>query len=172
MSEFVIALVGLVVGVLLGGWARGRRRSTPDPAPPSPERRRLRELLTAADDLEYGLNTVLNFGPLSTTELNSVDLSAKLDRIVRTGTLDDDTLDALRTHTEKIGLHPFPERRELFTAVQEDEAAVWLVLREAVGSGAAQHTAAANARRCLEHIRAELKEELGRHTPEGELVLV
>ncbi|RKT57816.1 hypothetical protein [Saccharothrix australiensis] len=165
MSEtwFVLAVgAALLVGVVLGavtrrsGWLRRTTRRAGDAA----ERGRLRDLLHATDDLEYGLNTVLDFGPLSSTELVSVDLPAKLDRIVRTGLVDRDTARDLRAHTERIAQHPYPEPRELLTAVREDDASAWLVLREAVGSGAAQHQAAARARACLDVIRDGLRRDL------------
>ncbi|WP_367134761.1 hypothetical protein [Saccharothrix sp. HUAS TT1] len=150
MSEILIALAALATGVALGLVVRssGRRRS-PDRARPADAR----ELRLAADDLEYGLNTVLNFGPLSLSELAAVDLPAKLDRVAATGGVPRATLAALKAHTEKIALHPYPEQRDLLTAVGEDEAAVWLALRDAVGSGAAQHVAATHARRVLDGIR-------------------
>ncbi len=164
MSEIWIVLSALAVGVVLGAVVRvpGLRqlnRTSRKPAPAA-DRNRLRELLNAADDLEYGLNTVLNFGPLSISELTSVDLPAKLDRVARTGAVDRDTLRDLRTHTERIALHPYPEKRDLLTAVREDDASVWLVLREAVGSGAAQHQAAVRARECLDVIRQGLRRDL------------
>ncbi|ONI82526.1 hypothetical protein ALI22I_41490 [Saccharothrix sp. ALI-22-I] len=156
MSEILIAVTALATGIVLGLVVRfsGRRRS-PDHA----RRTDARELLRAADDLEYGLNTVLNFGPLSLSELVSVDLPAKLDRVTATGEVPKATLATLKAHTEKIALHPYPERHDLLTAVREDEAAVWLALRDAIGSGAAQHVAATEARRVLDEIRA------GRHEP-------
>ena len=61
LSETLIALAALAVGVLLGLFAR---RPWARPAPPVPrtatplERSNHRELLNAADDLEYALNTV------------------------------------------------------------------------------------------------------------------
>ncbi|WP_433265900.1 hypothetical protein ACQPZF_39315 [Actinosynnema sp. CS-041913] len=163
MSDFWIVLAALVVGVVLGAVVRVRRaawapasRQTPDVQ----QRNRLRELLNAADDLEYGLNAVLNFGPLSATELISVDLPAKLERVARTGAVDRDTLRDLRGHAERIALHPYPEPGELLTAVREDDASAWLVIREAVGSGAAQHLAAGKARECLDVIRDGLRRDL------------
>ncbi|MEU4802193.1 hypothetical protein [Actinosynnema sp. NPDC023587] len=160
-------VVGVVLGALLrgavgrgaGGRRVGGRRPRADrTAAEVADRDRLRELRHAADDLEYGLNTVLDFGPLAASELGSVDLPAKLDRIARTNAVDHDTLRDLRAHTERIALHPYPERRDLLTAVREDDASVWLVLREAVGSGAAQHQAATQAREVLDVIRAGLRE--------------
>ncbi|MFD1148112.1 hypothetical protein [Saccharothrix hoggarensis] len=164
MSELLIALTALATGVALGLVVRfpGRRRSsaqarraatTTDTATATGTASATRELLHAADDLEYGLNAVLNFGPLSLSELASVDLAAKLDRVASTGEVPKAVLAALRAHTEKIALHPYPEQRDLLTAVGEDEAAVWLALRDAIGSGAAQHVAATEARRVLEEIR-------------------
>lgn len=187
MSDIWIALAALAIGVLLGLFARrsgvrsaSATRSTPDPIPQPPtkaERTRLRELLNATDDLEYALDTVRNFGPLSASELSTVDLPAKLDRISHAGLLSGDVLAGLRKRTEQIALHPFPEQRELLGAVRADEepaplSAVWLLIREAVGSGAAQHLAAGDAKRCLEEIRTELRYELELRTPDGELVLV
>jgi len=183
MSDIWIALAALAIGVLLGLFARrsGARsaapaRSTPPP-PTRAERTQLRELLNATDDLEYALDTVRNFGPLSASELSTVDLPAKLDRISHTGLLSGDVLAGLRKRTEQIALHPFPEQRELLGAVRADEqpaplSAVWLLIREAVGSGAAQHLAAGEAKRCLDEIRTELRYELELRTPEGELLLV
>lgn len=162
MSEIWIALAALAVGVLLGLVIR--RNPVRGRAQPA-TRDHVREVLNAADDLEYALTTVLNFGPLSTSELVSVDLPAKLDRLAATG-LDRATLRDLRTHTERIALHPYPEPRDLLSAVREDDASVWLVLREAVGSGAAQHQAAANARECLAVIRAGLREAAPREIKE------
>ncbi|XVV03349.1 hypothetical protein ACQPW3_39480 [Actinosynnema sp. CA-248983] len=162
MSEIWVALAALAVGVALGLVLRRnpvRRRTRPA------ARDHVREVLNAADDLEYGLHTVLNFGPLSTSELLSVDLPAKLERLIRTG-VDRDTLHDLRAHTERIALHPYPEPRELLTAVREDDASVWLVLREAVGSGAAQQQAAAKARECLDVIRAGLRDTAPREMKE------
>ncbi|MBW4715921.1 hypothetical protein [Saccharothrix obliqua] len=160
MSELWIVLPALAAGVVLGavvprtGLVRWTSRK------PTTDQDRSWELLRAADDLEYGLNTVLNFGPLSLSELASVDLAAKLERIVRTNAVDRDTMHDLRTHTERIAMHPYPEPRELLSAVRDDDASVWLVLREAVGSGAAQHQAAAKARECLDVIRAGLRRDL------------
>ncbi|MBB5954805.1 hypothetical protein FHS29_001375 [Saccharothrix tamanrassetensis] len=161
MNEIWIVLAALAVGVVLGAFVPvpGLVRTSRKPEA-AHDRNRLRELLNAADDLEYGLNTVLNFGPLSASELTSVDLPAKFERVVRTGLVDRDTLHGLRTHTERIALHPYPEPRELLSAVREDDASVWLVLREAVGSGAAQHLAAAKARECLDVIRDGLRRDL------------
>lgn len=174
MSEIWVPLAALAIGVVLGLVVRftGIRRS-PEPSP-SPPRDRLRDLLHAADDLEYGLNTVLNFGPLSTSELASVDLPAKLERVFAVGLLAPELVAELRSHTEKIALHPFPEQRELLSAVRADErpaplSAVWLVIREAVGSGAAQHHAAAEARRCLDAVRSQLRDELAARAPEAAL---
>lgn len=146
MSEILIALTALATGVVLGLVVRfrGRRRSSGEVA---------WELLRAADDLEYGLKTVLSFGPLSLSELAAVDLPAKLERVASTGEVPGSTLATLKAHTEKIALHPYPERRDLLTAVREDEAAVWLAMRDAIGSGAAQHVAATEARRVLDEIR-------------------
>ncbi|MFD0199237.1 MULTISPECIES: hypothetical protein [Saccharothrix] len=154
MSEILIALAALATGVALGLVVRYSVRR--DDAPPLDD---ARELLHAADDLEYGLNTVLDFGPLSLSELASVDLPAKLDRVASTGELSRSTLAALRAYTDKIALHPYPEQRDLLTAVREDEAAVWLALRDAIGSGAAQHVAATQARLVLDEIRAGLRHE-------------
>ncbi|KOX33780.1 hypothetical protein ADK67_05435 [Saccharothrix sp. NRRL B-16348] len=153
MSEILIALAALATGVALGLVVRsaGRRRT--------PRVADARELLHAADDLEYGLNTVLDFGPLSLSELASVDLPAKLDRVASTGEVPRATLATLKAHTEKIALHPYPEQRDLLTAVREDEAAVWLALRDAIGSGAAQHVAATQARLVLDEIRDGLRHE-------------
>ncbi|MFI9813225.1 hypothetical protein [Saccharothrix variisporea] len=165
MSEIWIALAALALGVVLGLVIRhkpARRRPRPDPA----ARNHVREVLNAADDLEYGLNTVLNFGPLSASELISVDLPAKLERLAGTGGVDRATLHDLRTHTQRIALHPYPEPRDLLTAVREDDASVWLVLREAVGSGAAQHQAAAKARECLDVIRNGLRDTAPREMKE------
>jgi hypothetical protein len=174
MSEILIALAALAVGVLLGLLLR-RPRATRDQAPRSAtplERSNHRELLNAADDLEYALNTIRNFGPLSASELRNVDLSAKLDRLVLAG-VPSDVFAELRARTEQIGLHPFPEQRELVSAVRADEqpsplSAVWLLIREASGSGAAQHLAAGHAKSCLD----ELRVELGRSAPLDEPVLV
>ncbi|MFI9007167.1 hypothetical protein ACIGNX_08060 [Actinosynnema sp. NPDC053489] len=158
MSEILIALAALAAGVGLGLAVRSPgRRTAPPPAADA------RELLHAADDLEYGLNTVLDFGPLSLSEPASVDLPAKLDRVASTGGVPRATLATLRAHTERIALHPYPEQRDLLTAVREDEAAVWLALRDAVGSGAAQHVAATRARALLDEIRAGLRP--GRRVP-------
>ncbi|WP_033436676.1 hypothetical protein [Saccharothrix sp. NRRL B-16314] len=156
MSEILIAVTALATGVALGLVVRftGRRRSSGQA-----RRTNARELLYAADDLEYGLNTVLNFGPLSLSELTAVDLPAKLDRVAATGGVAAAVLATLKTHTEKIALHPYPEQRDLLTAVREDEAAVWLALRDAVGSGAAQRLAATEARRVLDGIRDGLRRE-------------
>ncbi|MCE7000135.1 hypothetical protein LZG04_35770 [Saccharothrix sp. S26] len=153
MSEILIGLAALAAGVVLGLVVRssGRRR------PPVLADRR--ELLHAADDLEYGLNTVLDFGPLSLSELAAVDLPAKLDRVALTGEVSRANLATLKAHTDKIALHPYPEQRDLLTAVREDEAAVWLALRDAIGSGAAQHVAATQARQVLDEIRAGLRHE-------------
>ncbi|QFZ23519.1 hypothetical protein [Saccharothrix syringae] len=146
MSELLIGLAALGLGVVVGLVVRhtGRAPARPDDA---------RELLNAADDLEYGLNAVLNFGPLSSTELTSVDLVAKYDRLVAVGGVDQAVLGALRDRLDQIALHPYPEQHQLFAAVREDEAAVWLALRDAVGSGAAQHAAASEARRLLDDVR-------------------
>ncbi|HWO64779.1 MAG TPA: hypothetical protein VNO31_32550 [Umezawaea sp.] len=172
MSEILIALAALAAGVLLGLFLRRPRpRSTP-PAPRSPlSRSTHRELLNAADDLEYALNTVRNFGPLCASELLNVDLPAKLDRLAAGAP---PVLFAeLRRRTEQIALHPFPEQRELVSAVRSDEqpsplSAVWLLIREASGSGAAQHLAAGRAKSCLD----ELRLELARNAPDDEPVLV
>ncbi|MBB5806258.1 hypothetical protein F4560_006026 [Saccharothrix ecbatanensis] len=152
MSEILIAVTALATGVALGLVVRftGRRRSSDHTRRTTPN---ARELLRATDDLEYGLNTVLNFGPLSLSELATVDLPAKLDRVAATGEVAKAVLTTLKTHTEKIALHPYPEQRDLLTAVREDEAAVWLALRDAIGSGAAQRLAATEARRVLDEIR-------------------
>jgi hypothetical protein len=173
MSEMLIALAALAVGVLFGLFLRRpRSRSTAQaPRPPLP-RSTHRELLNAADDLEYALNTVRNFGPLCASELLNVDLPAKLDRLVGAGA-PSDLFDELRRRTEQIALHPFPEQRELVSAVRSDErpsplSAVWLLIREASGSGAAQHLAAGRAKDCLD----ELRRELARNAPEDEPVLV
>ncbi|QQQ76005.1 hypothetical protein IOD16_33955 [Saccharothrix sp. 6-C] len=153
MSEILVALAALTTGVALGLVVRsaGRRRA--------PLVADARELLHAADDLEYGLNTVLEFGPLSLSELASVDLPAKLDRVASTGEVPRAALATLKAHTDKIALHPYPEQRDLLTAVREDEAAVWLALRDAIGSGAAQHVAATQARLVLDEIRGGLRSE-------------
>jgi hypothetical protein len=153
MSEILIALAALAAGVVLGLVVRSSARR---PAPPPSD---ARELLHAADDLEYGLNTVLDFGPLSLSELAAVDLPAKLDRVALTGEVSRARLATLKAHTDKIALHPYPEQRDLLTAVREDEAAVWLALRDAIGSGAAQHVAATQARLVLDEIRAGLRHE-------------
>ncbi|GAB2995333.1 hypothetical protein [Saccharothrix stipae] len=158
MSELLIAVTALATGVALGLVVRSSARRR------SPGRARLadaRELRHAADDLEYGLNTVLDFGPLSLSELASVDLPAKLDRVASTGEVPRATLATLRAHTERIALHPYPAQSDLLTAVREDEAAVWLALRDAIGSGAAQQLAATQARRVLDEIRAGLPHEDG-----------
>lgn len=153
MSELLIALAALATGVALGLAVRSSgRRSLPAPAG-------RRELLHAADDLEYGLNTVLDFGPLSLSELAAVDLPAKLDRVALTGEVSRARLATLKAHTDKIALHPYPEQSDLLTAVREDEAAVWLALRDAIGSGAAQHVAATQARLLLDEIRAGQRSE-------------
>ncbi|MFD9736095.1 hypothetical protein [Umezawaea sp. NPDC059074] len=136
------------------------------------ERTAHRELLHAVDDLEYALNTIRNFGPLSASELLNVDLSAKLDRLVVAGA-PSALFAKLRGRTEQIALHPFPEQRELVSAVRADEqpsplSAVWLLIREASGSGAAQHLAAGEAKNCLD----ELRLELARNAPDDDLVLV
>lgn len=185
MSDIWIALAALAIGVLLGVFVRrtGVRSAAttrPVPVPQLPtraERTQLRELLNATDDLEYALDTVRNFGPLSASELSTVDLATKIERISLVGMLSGDVLAGLRKRTDQIGLHPFPEQRELLGAVRADEqpaplSAVWLLIREVVGSGAAQHLAAGEAKRCLDEIRAELRHELELRTPEGELVLV
>ncbi|WP_447004550.1 hypothetical protein ACRAKI_33965 [Saccharothrix isguenensis] len=166
MSEILIAVTALAAGVALGLVVRftGRRRSST-----RTRRTTARELLHAADDLEYGLNTVLDFGPLSQSELASVDLPAKLDRVASTGEVAKSVLATLKTHTEKIALHPYPEQSDLLAAVREDEAAVWLALRDAIGSGAAQRLAATEARRLLDEIRAGLRHEA---KAAGELVRV
>ena len=153
MSEILIALAALATGVALGLVVRSSGRRRP---PVLPARR---ELLHAADDLEYGLNTVLDFGPLSLSELATVDLPAKLDRVAETGEVPRAILATLKRHTDKIALHPYPEQRDLLTAVREDEAAVWLALRDAIGSGAAQHVAALEACRLLDEIRDGLRHE-------------
>jgi hypothetical protein len=179
MSEIWIALAALAIGVVLGLFARRPRSrsqvTTGTPRTTTP-RAQLRELLNAADDLEYALNTVRNFGPLAASELANVDLHAKLDRLTRTG-VPIDVLLKLRQRIERVGLHPFPEQRELVSAVRADEqpaplSAVWLLIRDAVGSGAAQHLAAGEAKDCLDELRAELRRELALSTPNGELVLV
>jgi hypothetical protein len=59
------------------------------------------------------------------------------------------------------------------SAVRSDEqpsplSAVWLLIREASGSGAAQHLAAGRAKSCLD----ELRLELARNAPDDEPVLV
>lgn len=188
MSEIWIALAALAIGILVGLFTRWSmpRSSNPSAQPPISEpsnrveRTQLRELLNAADDLEYALNTILNFGPLSASELATVDLPAKLERLTRVGVplvLVGDVLIRLRRRTEQIPLYPFPEQRELIGAVREDEqsgplSAVWLLIRETVGSGAAQHLAAGEAKVCLEEVRAELRHELELRTPMGELTLV
>lgn len=151
MTEILIGLAALVVGVAVGLVTRRARR----PGEPADAR----DLLDAADDLEYGLNAVLNFGPLSSSELASVDLAAKYDRLVAAGGAGKAALGALRDQLDKIALHPYPEQHHLFAAVREDEAAVWLALRDAVGSGAAQHSAAAEARRLLDGVRHGLRRE-------------
>ena len=177
MSEIWIALAALAIGVVLGLFARRpRSHSNAKTGTPSTTRTQLRELLNAADDLEYALNTVRNFGPLAASEFANVDLSAKLDRLTRIG-VPIDVLTRLRQLVERVGLHPFPEQRELVSAVRADEqpaplSAVWLLIRDAVGSGAAQHLAAGEARDCLDELRAELRRELAMSTPDGELVLV
>ncbi|MFT7836370.1 hypothetical protein Q5530_09485 [Saccharothrix sp. BKS2] len=164
MSEILIALAALALGVVVGLLLRRAGRGRPcGPAD-------ARELLDAADDLEYGLNAVLNFGPLSSSELVSVGLGTKYDRLVATGQVGGAVLGVLRDHLDKIALHPYPERHHLFAAVREDEAAVWLALRDAVGSGAAQHSAAAEARRLLDGVRHGLRRE--ERSPGRELVRV
>jgi hypothetical protein len=45
---------------------------------------------------------------------------------------------------------------------------VWLLIREASGSGAAQHLAAGEAKNCLD----ELRRQLGRNAPDDEPALV
>ncbi|TQM82451.1 hypothetical protein FHX81_4856 [Saccharothrix saharensis] len=154
MSEILIALAALATGVALGLVARSSRRHVPVRADE-------RELLHAADDLEYGLNTVLDFGPLSLSELAAVDLPAKLDRVALTGEVSGAALATLKSCTDRIALHPYPEQRDLLGAVREDEAAVWLALRDAIGSGAAQHVAATRARQVLDEIRGGLRHERG-----------
>ncbi|MCS7482396.1 hypothetical protein ACFFQW_20020 [Umezawaea endophytica] len=172
MSEMLIALAALAAGVLLGLFLRRPRpRSTPLPGPPRP-RSAHRELLNAADDLGYALDTIRNFGPLCASELRNVDLPAKLDRLAAAGA-PPDVFAELRGRTEQIALHPFPEQRELVSAVRSDEqpsplSAVWLLIREASGSGAAQHLAAGQAKTCLDALRLEL----ARNAPEDEPVLV
>lgn len=148
MTELLIGLAALALGVAVGLVVRRTRTGRPADRPKD-----ARELLNAADDLEYGLNAVLNFGPLSSSELSSVDLVVKYERLVATGEVDKAVLSALRAQLDKISLHPYPERHQLFAAVREDEAAVWLALRDAVGSGAAQHAAATEARRLLDGLR-------------------
>ncbi|MET1071199.1 MAG: hypothetical protein ABWY11_00990 [Umezawaea sp.] len=163
MSEILIALAALAVGVLFGLFLRRPRPRSATSAPRSVvplERSLHRELLNAADDLEYALNTVRNFGPLSASEILNVDLPAKLDRLVLAG-VSPEVFARLRGRTEQIALHPFPEQRELVSAVRADErpsplSAVWLLIREASGSGAAQHLAAGEAKDCLDELRAEL----------------
>ncbi|MFJ6670998.1 hypothetical protein ACIQMJ_07800 [Actinosynnema sp. NPDC091369] len=155
MSEILIALAALATGVALGLVVRSSGRRAEPPRADS------RELLHAADDLEYGLNTVLDFGPLSLSELAAVDLPAKLDRVALTGEVPGATLATLKSCTDRIALHPYPEQRDLLTAVREDEAAVWLALRDAIGSGAAQHVAATQARQVLDEIRGGLRQERG-----------
>lgn len=164
MSEIWIAPAALALGVVLGLVIR--HKPTRKPRPDRAARDRVREVLNAADDLEYALNTVLDFGPLSASELLSVDLPAKLERLAATGGVDRTTLHDLRTHTQRIALHPYPEPRDLLTAIREDDASVWLVLREAVGSGAAQHQTAAKARECLDVIRDGLREGAPREMKE------
>jgi len=66
MSEIVIASAALVLGVLLGLFLRRPGARSAPPAPRSAdslERTAHRELLNAADDLEYALNTIRNFAP-------------------------------------------------------------------------------------------------------------
>jgi hypothetical protein len=175
MSEILIALAALAIGVLLGLFLRRPRARPTLPAPRSAtplERSNHRELLNAADDLEYALNTVRNFGPLSASELVNVDLPAKLERLLLAGA-SSDVFARLRGRTEQIALHPFPEQRELVSAVRSDEqpsplSAVWLLIREASGSGAAQHLAAGEAKNCLE----ELRRDLAVQAPEDERALV
>ncbi|MGM1059138.1 hypothetical protein [Saccharothrix sp. Mg75] len=158
MSETLIALAALATGVALGlvvrfpGRRRSPRRTTAAPAD-------VGALLNAVDDLEYGLAAVLNFGPLSSSELAGVDLTAKLERLA--GDLPKDVFAALRGLVGKIALHPYPERHDLLGAVRDDEAAVWLALRDAIGSGAAQHAAAAEACRVLEGVRDALRRDPG-----------
>ncbi len=175
MSEILIALSALAVGVLFGLFLRGPRPRSAPAAPRSStplQRSAHRELLNAADDLEYALNTIRNFGPLSASELLNVDLSSKLDRLLVAGA-PSGLFAELRGRTEQIALHPFPEQRELVSAVRADEqpsplSAVWLLIREASGSGAAQHLAAGQAKSCLD----ELRRELARNAPEDEPALV
>jgi hypothetical protein len=175
MSEILIGTAALAIGVLLGLFLRRPRARSAPPAPRSVnslERTAHRELLNAADDLEYALNTVRNFGPLSASELRNVDLPAKLDRLVLAGA-SSEVFARLRGRTEQIALHPFPEQRELVSAVRSDEqpsplSAVWLLIREASGSGAAQHLAAGEAKECLD----ELRRELAAFAPEDERALV
>ncbi|MDU0292891.1 hypothetical protein [Saccharothrix longispora] len=154
MSEILIALAALATGVLLGLVVRfpGRRRS---PRSSSPAPADVGALLNAVDDLEYGLAAVLNFGPLSASELTGVDLAAKLERLA--GDLPKGVFDTLKGLVGKIALHPYPERHDLLGAVREDESAVWLALRDAIGSGAAQHVAATEACRVLEGVREVLR---------------
>ena len=173
MSEILIALAALAAGVLFGLFLRRPRprSTTPVPRPPLSCSTH-RELLNAADDLEYALNTVRNFGPLCASELLNVDLPAKLDRLGAVGA-PPELFAELRRRTEQIALHPFPEQRELVSAVRSDEqpsplSAVWLLIREASGSGAAQHLAAGRATSCLD----ELRLELARNAPDDEPVLV
>jgi hypothetical protein len=175
MSEILIALAALAIGVLIGLFSRRPRARPAPPAPSSAtslERSNHRELLNAADDLEYALNTVRNFGPLSASELVNVDLSAKLDRLLLAGA-SSDVFARLRGRTEQIALHPFPEQRELVSAIRSDEqpsplSAVWLLIREASGSGAAQHLAAGEAKNCLDDLRRELAVQ----APDDERALV
>lgn len=173
MSEILIALAALATGVLFGLFLRRPRARSAPPSPrPALSRSTHRELLNAADDLEYALTTIGNFGPLSASELHNVDLQAKLDRLAAEGA-PPDVVAELRKRTGQIALHPFPEQRELVSAVRSDEqpsplSAVWLLIREASGSGAAQHLAAGEAKSCLE----ELRRVLALDAPEDERVLV
>ena len=172
MSEILIALAALAIGVLFGLFLRRPRARSTRSRANSLDRTAHSELLNAADDLEYALNTIRNFGPLSASELLNVDLPAKLDRLVLAGA-SSEVFTRLRGRTEQIALHPFPEQRELVSAVRSDEqpsplSAVWLLIREASGSGAAQHFAAAEAKKCLD----ELRRELAAFEPEAERALV
>ncbi|GAA2663640.1 hypothetical protein GCM10010428_12650 [Actinosynnema pretiosum subsp. pretiosum] len=170
MTGTWIVIAGVVVGVVIGLALRppGARREPATRQPPP--RERLVALLAAADELERGLDAVLDFGPLSAGELAAVDLPAKLEHLVAPRVLTCPTVAELRACTEQIALHPFPEQRELLAAVRADQrpaamSATWLVMREAAGSAAAQHHAAVEARRCLATIRDQLTPELPGPTP-------
>ncbi|MCP2165890.1 hypothetical protein [Goodfellowiella coeruleoviolacea] len=179
MSEFWLLLLALVIGMACGVLATCAHRNRPDPAAPSPEsvslrteRARIRELLDAVGELDRGLAAVLAHGPLGAAELAEVDLLARIDRLTSSGdplVLDGVVIDQLRRSVETIASHPFPAQGVLRAALAERaggalETTLWALVRDAAGSGAAQHVAAHAARECLVEVRDELERELALRT--------